>query len=215
MERAYAERDKTQSADHADEYVAHYLEGEPVPGIAYEYELYKRFIPGIQLAEVNALGKAWMGDRDRVITVNAPDKPGLVVPSESRLIAAFDAVSKKEIAAYEDAGPRGSLVDQPPRPGTIVATSELKALGVTRWTLSNGVRVILKPTDFKADQILVRGYSPGGTSLLGEKEFASTRGATTLLGQGGIGKFSRVELQKTLSGKAVSVSPSINELSEE
>ena len=109
----------------------------------------------------------------------------------------------------------GSLLPSTPTAGTITKTETAPEIGVTTWTLSNGVRVMFKPTDFKADQILVHAYSPGGTSLLPDRDFSAARAASLIVTQGGVGRFNRIDLQKALTGKAVGVSPSIGELSEE
>jgi zinc protease len=215
LERAFAEREKTASSAHADEYVSSFTNGEPIPGIAYEFDLAKQLVPGIQLDEINRLVTKWTGDKNRVITVNAPEKAGVPVPTSGQLLAVVNDVSKKTIAAYADAAATGSLLASAPRAGSITKTETTSELGVTRWTLSNGIRVILKPTDFKADQILVHGTSPGGTSLLAAADFARARAASLLVTQGGVGQFNRIDLQKALTGKAVSVSPSITDLSED
>ncbi|HEU4565389.1 MAG TPA: insulinase family protein [Gemmatimonadaceae bacterium] len=214
MERDYAEREKTESSVYAEEYAAHYLEEEPVPGIAFEYALAKQLVPGIALEEVNRLARAWITDRNRVIAVNAPDKPGVPVPTTRELLAVFDSVRGKTITAYRDAAPDAPLVARAPAPGTILTARETKDLGVTEWRLSNGARVILKPTTFRDDEVLFRAFSPGGTSLLPDSDFTAARSATAVVGRSGLGTMSRIELQKALAGKAASVAPVIGELEE-
>jgi zinc protease len=214
LERAYAEREKTESVDYAEEYVAHFLGGEPIPGIAAEVALQQRFLPSIGVDEVNAAARTWMPEKNRAIAVQAPAKPGVAVPAASELLALVKATEQATVAAYEDKGASGALVERPPAPATIAKTETIPEIGVTRWTLSNGVRVMLKPTDFKADQVLLRGSSPGGTSLLAQGDFAAARGASVLVQLGGVGAFDRVALQKALAGKAVSVAPDIGELAE-
>ena len=85
IERAYKERNKTESVDFAEEYIRNFLTGEPSPGLAYEYEIYKQFIPGITLDEVNKLSDSWIQEKNSVLLVNAPDKEGVKVPSENDL----------------------------------------------------------------------------------------------------------------------------------
>ena len=214
-ERAHAEREKRQSSGLADEYVRNYLINESIPGIEYEYALAQRLVPGITLAAVNRLAGEWMTERNRVIAVNAPEKEGVAVPTPAQLLAVFDSVSRRDLAAYEDADASRPLVEKAPRPGTVVSTSTIPDVGVTGWTLSNGVRVLLKPTDFKDDEVLILGTSPGGGSLLSDAEFPRAREATLLVTEGGVGSFNQIELQKVLAGKAVSVSPGIGSLSEQ
>jgi zinc protease len=214
-ERTYAERDKRQSAALVGELVRNFLNQEAIPGIEYEYPLAQRLVPGIALADVNRLASEWLSDRNRVITVNAPEKAGVTVPTPAQLLAVFDSVAGRQLAAYDDGNASRPLVSRTPKAATIVATSKIPELEVTNWTLSNGVRVILKPTDFKADEVLILGTSPGGASRLSQAEFPRAREATTLVTEGGVGAFNQIELQKALAGKAASAFPSIGELTEQ
>jgi zinc protease len=213
-ERAFAERDKTQSAVLAAELVRHATNGEPVPGIEREYGLVQRYAPGVQLAEVNALIPAWIGSENVVVAMTAPEKEGVAVPTEAELLAVIAAAGSRAVAPWAETVTAGALVEHPPAPGRIVQRDSIPEVGVTSWTLQNGVRVLLKPTDFKADQVLVSGWSPGGTSLLPDSLYAAAREAGTLVTEGGVGRFSRIDLQKALAGKAVFVAPTISDLSE-
>jgi zinc protease len=214
-ERTYAERDKRQSSALVGELVRNFLNAEAIPGIEYEYPLAQRLVPGIALAEVNRLAGDWLSQRNRVIAVNAPEKAGVIVPSPSQLLAVFDSVGGRTLAAYDDGNASRPLVPRSPKAATVVATSKVPEVGVTNWTLSNGVRVILKPTDFKADEVLILGTSPGGASTMSPAEFPRAREATTLVTEGGVGGFSQIDLQKALAGKAASAFPGIGELTEQ
>jgi zinc protease len=214
-ERTYAERDKRQSAALVGELVRNFLKQEAIPGIEYEYPLAQRLLPGVSLADVNRLASDWLSDKNRVITVNAPEKAGVTVPTSAQLLAVFDSVAGRQLAAYDDGNASRPLVSRTPKAATIVATLKIPELEVTNWTLSNGVRVILKPTDFKADEVVILGTSPGGASMLSPAEFPKAREATTLVAEGGVGAFNQIELQKALAGKAASAFPSIGELTEQ
>jgi len=214
IERAFAEREKTESYRYVSEYIRHFLTGEPIPGIEYEFELYKRFVPEVTLEEVNTLGKEWLTEENRVIVVSAPEKEGLRIPTEEELLAVFDAVEEKEITAYVDTTPAEPLLADIPEPGAIIETQTIEEVGITEWELSNGVRVVLKPTDFKADEILLRAFSPGGTSLATDEDFIPAQTASQVIGSGGLGEFNAIDLRKKLSGKVVRVTPSISELEE-
>jgi zinc protease len=213
-ERAWQERDNTESSAYAAEYGRAFLEGEAIPGIDYEYALARRYLPGIELEEVNGLGRAWIADSNRVVLSAVPEKPGVTVPTDAQLLAVFAAASSASIAPWAASESDLPLLAELPTPGTIVAESRHEAVDVTEWQLSNGVRVLLKPTDFKADQVLLSGWSPGGTSLAPLDTFASATWASSIVGASGAGEFSAVDIQKQLAGKAVSVSPFIGELSE-
>lgn len=209
-EQAYTEREKSESAGYADEYVRNFLEGEPIPGIATEYDLAKRFVPGIQLAEVNRLAREWISDRSRVVLASAPEKDGLRVATEGELRAVLDRVRGRDVAAYADSVGSGALVATAPTPGKVVSEGVDTTLGTREWTLSNGARVILKPTDFKADEILVNGFSPGGTSLVADSAYWRVAFASQLVELGGLGGFDAIALQKKLAGKAAGASPYIS-----
>jgi len=214
FERAFTERETENSGDYADEFTRSFLEGEPTPGIKVEYDLHLQFMPGITLEETNRLAKEWMTDRNRVILVNAPEKAGVPVPDEKELLAVLEDVARAEIAPYEDATSSAPLLPETPEPGEIVSTRTIEEAGITEWTLSNGVRVVLKPTSFKEDEILVRATSAGGVSLANDESLVPANTADQVVSAGGLGAFSAVDLQKKLAGKAVFVRPTIDELDE-
>ena len=213
-EQAYAEREKTNSNVYAESYVSSFLASEPSTSISYDLVAIKQFLPTITLAEVNKLAGEWMTDKNRVLTTTSPDKPGIVNPTRGELLLAFDAVKGADIAAYTEAAQSKQLVEKEPAGGKVVSEREIKAVGVTEWKLSNGVRVLLKPTDFNADQINFTAYSPGGSSLLPDTGYVAASGADLIPMTSGVGKFNVVDLQKFLAGKQVSVFPSIDDLSE-
>ena len=151
-ERAYAEREKTQSAAFVQEYVGNFLQHEAIPGIAYEYSLVQRLLPTITLQDVNKLASGWISERNRVIVAQAPLKPGVPVPTQEQLLAVFRRAADAPVTAYAENLSGDALLDPLPAPGKVTAERTIAGIGVTEWTLSNGARVILKPTDFKADQ---------------------------------------------------------------
>ena len=213
-ERAWQERDNTESSAYAAEYGRAFLENESIPGIEYEYALARRYLPGIELEEVNGLGRTWISDTNRVVLSAVPAKPGVPVPTDEQLLAVFAAASSASIEPWAESDSDLPLLAALPSPGTIIAESRNEAVDVTEWQLSNGVRMLLKPTDFKADQVLFSAWSPGGTSRAPLDSFASATWASSIVGSSGVGEFSAVDIQKQLAGKAVSVSPFIGELSE-
>ena len=214
IEQAHAEREKTNSSVYAGEYVSAFLQSQPSTSVDYDLAAVKRLLPGITLAEVNRLAGEWMTDKNRVLVTTSPDKPGVVNPAAGELMVAFDAVKRADITAYTESVPSQSLVDQDPVPGTVVSERRIKEIGVTEWKLSNGVRVLAKPTDFNADQIAFTAYSPGGASLLSDASYIAASAADLIPATSGVGKFSVIDLQKFLAGKQVSVYPSIDDLSE-
>jgi zinc protease len=148
------------------------------------------------------------------VLVNGPRKEGLAMPDEAALEAVFATVAAKDVAPYVDEVADAPLVSQPPHPGVVIQAEEIEELDVTVWELANGVRVILKPTDFKDDQILLDSWSPGGTSLAPDADHVAAMTAAWVIQRGGVGEFSLVDLEKVLAGKAVGVSPYISSLYE-
>lgn len=216
-EQMYAERDKSPSAAFAAELIRHFLQGESVPGIEAEMAMARRFVPEIGLDEINHLGEEWITEENRVLLVSAPQKDGesqADLPAEETLLALFDEVDGRELEPWLDRTSDEPLVAETPEPGEVVAEQEYEAIGVTEWTLSNGVRVVLKPTDFQNDQVLLSASSPGGTSLASLEDLPSARFATSLLGQSGLGAFDSIELEKVLAGEVASARASIGELEE-
>jgi zinc protease len=215
FERAYTERDKTQSAAFVQSYIDHFLTGDAFTGQAFDYEAAKRLLPTVTLAEVNARGKARTGEANRVVSVTMPEKEGLKVPTEAELRGVFSRVLASNITPYTETVAEGALVKAAPTPGTVVAEKQYPSIGLTEWTLSNGVRVYIKPTDFNADQILMSAWSPGGASLLADSDVVRGMFTTTAIEQGGAGEFSTIDLNKKLAGKVASVSTVIGDYTEE
>ena len=212
-ERAFAERDKSNSEMFADEYIRNYLEGEEIPGIEYEYKTVQALLPTVTLQEINRLAQRWITDENRVVLVRAPIKEGVPLPTESSILAVFDKAVKAPVVAYTETLSDDALVTNL-RPAGTVVSSRARPQGVTEWALSNGARVLIKPTDFKADQILFSAYSPGGISLANEADFISAALAPQIMGLSGLGNFNRIDLNKKLAGKAAGVSASWSDATE-
>jgi zinc protease len=213
IEKAYNERNKTESTSLASEYIRNFLEDEPIPGITYEYKLQKELLPGIKLSEVNDLGAKWMS-KNEVVLVSAPQKNGLKIPDKEELENIIQKVKNEKITAYEDKVSNAPLIEKVPLPAKINGKKNIEDLGLTEWTLSNGIKVYLKPTDFKNDEILFQGFSPGGNSLVPDSEYIPAVTSAILVNQSGVGNFNETELEKKLAGKIVNVYPYISELSE-
>jgi zinc protease len=209
IERSYVGRETRTSASYASEYIRAILYGESTPDIEYEFELFKRFLPTITLEEVNQIGRAWIRDMDTVVAVTGPEKEGLKMPGELALLDAIKGVEMKEIKPYVDTVGDRPLLTSLPAGSKIVETRTLQD-GITEWKLGNGVRVVLKPTDFQRDQIAFRAFSPGGTSLASDDDFIPASTAVAIIAGGGLGPFNAIDLQKVLTGKAVAVSPTLS-----
>ncbi len=213
-ERLLAERENRESGALADYYVEVALEGSVYPSPEKQMELVDAFLPGITLEETHGVAQGWLAEQGRVVRVSTPEKEGLETPTEDDLLGVFAAVGERTIEAYEDADVDAPLLPVLPEGSPVVAEEALDEVGVTIWTLENGVRVVLKPTDFKDDEILFSATSPGGTSLVSDDLFRKVTFALDVVGQSGVGEFDSNALAKKLAGKAVRVSPSVDPLSE-
>jgi zinc protease len=213
-ERSYAERERTESARLAAEYVRAFLQDEAFPGIAAEYALVQQLLPGIQLAEINALAQQFSPDDNRVIIVTAPERADVPVPTEESLLAVVQRAGGVQLAAYEDNVLDQPLVSAPPQPGRIVAERAVPGIDAQLLELSNGARVYLMRTDHRHDQVLLGAWSPGGLSLLSDEAYASGVFAPQLIALSGLGEFDAVQLERALTGKAASVQAGPGEYSE-
>jgi zinc protease len=215
LEQRYAERDKTNSNVFASQYVSSALNGTPILGIADEQALALRFAPTVTLEEINTLAHASFPKTNRVVIVAAPDRPEFKLPEKSAMLAIFDrAAHDSTLRAYVDSTSDAPLVAAPPTPGKIVAERTLPETGILEWKLSNGARVLLKPTDFKRDEVLFGAQSPGGTSVLPDQDVGQAELASMALDAGGVGSFNATALTKKLAGKRADVSASIDDESE-
>ena len=210
-DQALAENDKDESAPLAAEYIRNFLTDESLPGIAWEHQMHVKFLPGITLAEVNALAKEWNGDHSRVIAVSAPQRPGLTIPAEADLARIVAAASSAAVPAYVDSVPDAALLATPPAPGAIAGEKAFADVGVTEWRLSNGARVVLYPTTFKQDEVYFRAISPGGASLVPDADYVAAATAAQVVSAGGLGGFDAVTLDKVLAGKVATVLPFFEE----
>jgi len=213
-EQSYAERDKTLSANFVEEYITNFLQGDAIPSVAEQYDLAKEIVPRITLADVNAMASEWVTDSNRVLVAEMPQKAGVTPPSTANLLGVLNRAASIPVTAYTETLSGDALLPKAPTPGRIVSEHTDSVSGVTEWKLSNGARVLVKPTDFKADEVLFSAYSLGGTSLAPDSAAMSAEFASTIVQQSGLGEFSAVDLVKKLSGKAVSLAPAIGETTE-
>ena len=209
-DRAYSERDKTESSSFAQEYLDNFLEAEPSPGIAYEYRLVQQVLPGISAAEVSALAKTLFADDSRVVLVTAPQKPDVKVPSEADVRSALAAADTVAVTPWNDTSTTRELLEHKPAPAAVTATKTIDEIGVTVVTFANGVQAWLKPTDFKNDQVLFSMSGKGGLSLAPPQDFPEASLATTYVNLSGAAGLKALDLQKMLAGKLAGASPTIS-----
>ncbi|MEG0455773.1 MAG: insulinase family protein, partial [Bacteroides sp.] len=214
LESAYNERDKRKNEEYINEYVRHFLDKEPIPGIENEYAIINQVAPAIPVAALNQMMQELVTDSNLVVAILAPEKEGMVIPSKEAILNTIKEVKSEKLTAYVDKVSTEPLMAEKPKGGKIVSEKENKQFGTTELTLSNGVKVILKKTDFKADEIQMKGVSLGGSSLFPDSEIINIKELNDVIGVGGLGNFSKVDLEKVLAGKKASVKAGIGNLTE-
>ncbi|WP_028523129.1 M16 family metallopeptidase [Runella limosa] len=209
-EKRFKERDKTKSASYVNEYMGNFLEESPIPGIEFQFEFVQGQLDGITIAEINALANKYLIADNRTVLVLASEKDKAKLPTEATILEWINTAGK-DVTAYEDKVVNKPLIENLPAAGRTVSTKQIPEIGVTELTLSNGVKVVLKPTDFKNDEILIGARSQGGTSLYDEKDYMSAGMADAVVEESGIGEFNTPALKKYLTGKVANVSPFVGE----
>ncbi|WP_437918605.1 M16 family metallopeptidase [Sphingobacterium sp. LRF_L2] len=213
-EIAFIERDKKKSDSYVNRYLNYFLEEEPALSNEDAYKLYKQLLPTLTLKEVNAVGDEFYVDNNRDVIIMAPDNEKKNLPDESLVDNWFSVVKSEQIVAYEDKVSDLPLLSIEPIAGTIRAVKDISAVDAKELMLSNGVKVVLKPTTFKNDEILINTFSLGGTSLYSDSDYYSAAQAADLVNSSGVGQLNTIELQKYMSGKNLNVSPYLSERSE-
>ena len=214
-DKAAKEVDKTESARFASEYINNFLRQDPIPGAKRENNYAKKLIEGITLDEINALAKGWVTDDNMVAIITAPEKEGVKVPSKEEILSILNDKSLANVEAYVDTYKDQEILEKENlKPGKITNVEKIEAVGAEKWTLSNGITVYVKKTDYKNDEILFSASSKGGKSLYPVKDLASADFAADIIDRGGIAGLDYNSLMKKMKGKNVGVSPTINLLSE-
>jgi len=210
IEKAYNERDNQKNNNLVEEYVRHFLNQEVIPGIEWEYQTMQGMLPQLKLDMVNQVAKSYVIDTNMIVSIMAPDKEAVKIPTEVQIRAAIDNSKKAVLTAKAEEKSNKPLITTAPVAGTVAKVSQNKSLGTTEWTLSNGVKVVFKPTTFKKDEILLSAFSEGGLSKVSKVvDLPSATLAAGVVANNGLGEYNLIELNKILTGKIASVAPSI------
>ena len=208
------EKNKRSSEMYVQEYVSYFTKEEASPGIDMEYELTKEILETLTAEDFKAFAASFLNVRDRDIVITAPESQKAEIPAEATIDGWLRAVQQGEVAEEKDDFVGKPLLTQTLTPGKVISKKSDKKIGTTELTLSNGVRIILKPTTYKNDEILFQAVSPGGTSLYTDAEFETASSASSLIMSSGVADFPSVTLQKMLTGKQARVMPYIGERAE-
>lgn len=203
-EQAWLERAKSDSGSYAAEYIRNFLQDEAIPGIETEYRYVQQLVPGISLAEMNGYARRTIpADSGKLVLYTGVNKPD--APTGEQLLAAVSEAARKPVERQDEKLLATRLMERPAQPGRITAEQHDKALGLTRLTLSNGVKVILKPTDFRNDQVILSAARPGGQSLFPDQDILNARFSNAIVASMGTRDFTPLDMRKILAGKAATV----------
>ena len=214
LESAYNEREKTKHGSYVREYVQNFLNGEPIPGIEAEYAMMNQLAPNIPLQAMNMVMQQLVPDSNQVVIIAGPAKEGLKYPTKEEVINLLKGMKDLDLQAYVDKVSDEPLMKEAPKGGKIISEKEGDIYGSTKLVLSNGVTVYVKKTDFKADEIRMKGTSLGGKSIFPDKDALNFAVMDNVIAVGGLGNFSQVDLTKVLAGKKVSVNTGLGATTE-
>ena len=213
-ERQYTNRNDVSNAEYAQRYLDHYADGSPMMDAETEWQLDQMFIQSLTVDQVNeAYAQMVRPNENLVILARSPKKEGVAVPTEADLLAIKAEVEASEIAPYEDNTVIEPLIDpaKKMKGSKVKATAENESLGYTEWTLKNGIKVVVRPSTLKADEVMISAVSKGGKSMLSDADYFHGDYLPMVMQQSGISKFSATDLAKQLSGKSAYASVNVGE----
>ena len=208
IERAYNDRDKSNSDEYVGEYQAFFLEKQVAPGIEWMSKATKELLPKITLNDVNVLVKEYIKDDNRVVVITGPEKENSKKPTEKEVLAVLNS-SSDGIKAYEEAEVATSLLRKDIKAGSISKKESNAKLGTTTLLLSNGAKVTYKKTDFKNDEVLMDAVSFGGTNLYSNDDYKKTQWASGALAEAGFSGLKLNDINKFMTGKIARANPYI------
>ncbi|GHT57488.1 peptidase M16 [Bacteroidia bacterium] len=214
IENAYNERDKGKNNEYVREYVSTFLDNEPTTGIEFFYQFNNAIADRLPLETVELISGLFSMDTNTVILLMMPEKEGLDIPTKEHIINVYTKALADSVSLYVDKVVDTKLIKKLPKAGK-VKKKEPYAFGAVEWTLSNGIKVIFKETDYKQNQILLKAQSFGGESLLDEKDMPTINLLNDLINLSGVGEFSKTDLTKALAGKKADLRPSLSLRAEE
>ena len=205
IEKFYNNREKTENETYVNNYVRSFIDGTPMMDIATEYEARTQIANQIPVEMINMAAQQLVTPDNRVVSIMLPEKDGITLPTEAEVASALAAVDAEDIAAFVDEVKAEPLIPQLPAPGKVVSKENLEKWGAEKWTLSNGATVVVKKTDFKADEIVMDAQAMGGTSVLPDEYTATLKFLPMAMYQHGLGEYTYKDMQKYLQGKQCSV----------
>jgi zinc protease len=181
LEKQYKDREKQKNSSYVWKCFSHFLTNEPFTGIEYKYFFVKDQLPNIKLSEINTLAKKWITDKNMVVTVTGPEKDGINIPTKEEILNIISKVKQSDIKPYIDKVSKEPLMAKIPTAGKVISENKNNKIETTEWELSNGLKVIIKETNFKEDEILFSGFSFGGSSVLPVEDIPSAMMTGTIM----------------------------------
>jgi zinc protease len=213
-EKHYKQRDKISNEEYINTFVDNFLDKDAYPSTEFGYQAVQVILPTITLEDFNQRLKEWITDKNQVLVVQGPEGEGVQHLSEASALAIMKQVASADIDPYLDEVLAESLVSTEPAPAAVIGEKKIEALDAVEWTLANGARVVFRKADYEKDQVQIRAYSKGGSSLYSNEDVPTTDMLTSLIPMYGVGDFDAMGLQKMLTGKNISLQLSLRNLSE-
>ncbi len=215
MENSYKEREKIHSSDHAAELIRNFLTGETLPSLEREHIFHKQIVDSISLDEINQFAKtAFLSKKEPLIIFIGGENTDRKLPTKDDLMTMLGKAREKPVTAFTEKALPKELLEHKPTPGKIIAESSDKAMGTTELKLSNGLTVILRPSDYQDDQILFSATRFGGLALQSDADFFTAQYTPTLVGAMGYQNFTPLELGKMLTGKSIGINANLSGIEE-
>ena len=213
LEKQFTNRAKITNDQFGNEYRDNFLTNEPIPSIETLYQTMQMLAPSIPVEAINMVLPELITDSDKNLVVMewAREADGLTYPTEQDMQAAVAKARAEELTAYVDNVKDEPLISEMPQKGSIVSEKADKTFNYKELKLSNGATVLLMPTDYKDDEVVLSGWAYGGNSLYGEKDFENLKVFDDIIGISGLGNFSSTELEKALAGKNVNANLSLSD----
>ena len=204
-EKSFNEKDKTYNSTYGRELIRHFIDNEPTPGIEVELQIAKQILPMIPVEAYNEAAQNILTAENQVIVVSQPLNDNTNVLQEMEVISALEATLGAQYEAYVDEVITDPLIEKFRPAGAIKSTRLNPEMGTTEFTLSNGVKVILKTTDFKADEIRVEAFRKGGKQQYSKDQAADVLVMDMAVELSKLGNFDINMMKKYLAGKTVSL----------
>lgn len=214
FEQAAAESANIPNADHAGGLRDAFLTGSVPVRADDTWQLAQTLIPTITAEEIQDRAKELFPHENRLVLAVAPEREGVSLPDDDALLAVVTETEASDVTPPAEAAAAGALLEDIPEPAAIVSEESVDAIGAQVLTLSNGIRVWIKPTDFKSDEVLFELASPGGLSMVDDADVSATAFAPGIASDSGVGALTQSELQRALAGKNVGVQPWVDDNSE-